>query len=406
MKYTTHYPYSYTPKDNQSGAALLIFFLVIILVALTYLFAGADGVSMRMEQERNTSASLVEAKTALIGYATKNSTVTSAGYFPNPDMGTNTEGSAIASLGAKDISLIGKLPWGTLGIAVPKDSASECIWYVISGRFKNNPKTSVAFNWDMLGQIDVIDGNGNLIATNLAALVVAPGQALSGQNHFLEDAADTQCGGNYDARNYLDSYSLSNAIAGEVNYFSGATNSRSAPDTNNKRFVFVKNDYYNDRFLFITVDEVFRLISKRSDFSTQISALLNDPDLIANLKTLTIGGSKGTTNINTSCGSISNTNNQTFCNNWKDMLLLTQLSIPSPITIDGLSTVACSRVLIFGGQKGVGQTRVTDTDKAVPANYLEGNNLTAFNTNTSNFNGVSTFSSTNPSADILRCITP
>ena len=89
------------------------------------------------------------------------------------------------------------------------------------------------------------------------------------------------------------------------------------------------------------------------------------------------------------------------------MLLLTELPAPSTIIIDGTPTAACMRVLIFGGQKTGAQVRLTDTNKTDSTNYLEGTNLTAFDTPiaiSSNFNGVSSFNADDPSADILRCL--
>lgn len=89
------------------------------------------------------------------------------------------------------------------------------------------------------------------------------------------------------------------------------------------------------------------------------------------------------------------------------MLLLTKLTTPSPITIDGTLTSTCQRVLIFGGQKTAAQVRLTGTNKSNPANYLEATNLAAFavpNTASSNFLGASTFDTNNPSADLLRCL--
>ena len=400
-------PYRFAKQKNkQSGAALIIFFIVLILAGSAVLFSVLDSNSVKIERDKKTAEALAEAKVALVGYAVKNSAVVSSGYLPSPDLGPgiNTEGSSAGSMGSADISLIGKLPWRTLGVSPLKDGSGECIWYIVSGRFKNSPKTTV-FNWDTQGQIDVIDGSGNAIATNLAALIVSPGQPLDAQNHALADPALTQCGGNYDARNYLDSYDSANAIAGEVNYFVGATNNRQAPNTNNKVFVFAKNDHYNDRYIFVTMDEVFRPINRRSDFSQQITALFDDVDFKPHLQAVAIAGSKGTDNVN--CTSIANSTNKTFCKNWKEMLLLTQLPMPSSITIDGALTATCTRVLIFGGQKAGAQARITAANKTDPANYLEGTNLTAFATPTANNNsfiGASTFNANNPSADILRCL--
>ena len=248
---------------------------------------------------------------------------------------------------------------------------------------------------------------------------------MKNQNRSLANAAYNQCGGNYDAKNYLDTYDSLYSIAGEVNYFSGTTNNRVATNNDNKRFVFTKNDYYNDRIISIAVDEIFRSLIKRSDFSAKINALLSDPDFISILKEIKITSAmtsppnlKGTGNLGINCEcsqpscltnkSIINTDNQTFCKNWKEMLLLTELSPPMPIIIDGSETVVnCSRVLIFGGQKTELQARATVIDKNSPINYLEATNATEFKTpiaNSNNFSGTFSFNSSNSSADILRCL--
>ena len=130
---------------------------------------------------------------------------------------------------------------------------------------------------------------------------------------------------------------------------------------------------------------------------------MNDVNFISHLQGITVSGlgTKGTNNVN--CATAIN---QTFCTNWKEMLLLTQLSTQS-ITIDGSPTAPCNRVLIFGGQKTAAQVRLTATDKSNPANYLEAPNLTAFavpSTPSSNFAGASTFNANTPSSDLLRCI--
>jgi type II secretory pathway pseudopilin PulG len=396
------------PQNTQKGFALIMLAFLLGMVALAVILNSFNGNSAKSARNRRTADALAEAKTAIIGYAVNNASVNSVGYLPNPDMGPGlspTEGSAAGSIGAVDISLIGKLPWSTLGLSPLKDGSGECLLYIVSGRFKNNPITTSALNWDTQGQIDVIDANGNVIATNLAALIISPGSSLDAQTRALADPALVQCGGNYDAQNYLDPYNVGNAVAGAVNYFAGSANNSLAPNTNNKQFVLASNDYYNDKLLFVTTDELFYSISRRSDFPMYLTNLLADTDFKAHLQGIVIAGNKGTDNVD--CNVITDSTNKAFCSNWKEMLLLTQLPAPAPITIDNLATASCTRVVIFGGRKTASQVRVSTTDKADPANYLEGSNLTAFATpiaNTSVFNGISTFNAGSPSTDVMRCL--
>lgn len=391
-------------KSKQNGAVLIIFTFIFALVATAFLISQLDAKGLKIVRDKKTATALAEAKAALIGSVASVIDIASPAYLPNPDLklGATVEGRQALSSGAVDISLIGKFPWRDLGVSPLRNGWNECLWYAVSGRFKNFPSTSM-FNWDTQGQITVIDGNGNTLASNLAALIISPGVVLSGQNRQLVAIDTPQCGGNYDARNYLDSYSSANAVTGEVNYFAGSTNNRQAPNTNSKKFVLTQNDFYNDQFIFVTIDEIFRPLIRRSDFSVQVSALLDDVEFKSHAQATVVAGSKGTDNIN--CSSIvTNANNKVFCNNWKEMLLLTELPVASPIVIDAMPTTACSRVLTFGGQKTGVQTRLTTVNKSNPANYLEGTNLTAFNAPNNNFNGTSVFNAANSSADILRCL--
>ena len=392
-------------KNKQKGAALIVYALIFAIAATAFLVSRLDATDINILRDRKTAIALAEAKTALIGAVISTSNIANPAYLPNPDLKLSAaipEGSESGLAGAVDISLVGKLPWRSLGISPLKDGYSECLWYLVSGRYKSSPSTSI-LNWDTPGQITVIDGNGNTLANNLVALIISSGALLSAQNRQTVAADTPQCGGNYDARNYLDSYNTADAVAGEVNYFAGSTNNRQSANANDKKFVLSKSDFYNDQFVFVTRDDIFLPLIQRSDFPLQINSFLDDVEFKNHLQSVVVAGSKGIDNIN--CSSVvTNVNNKIFCDNWKEMLLLTELPMPSPILIDGVPTAVCSRVVIFGGQRTGAQLRLTASDKINPANYLEGVNLVAFNTPNNDFSGVSTFDAANASADILRCL--
>lgn len=393
---------------KQAGISLIFFALILVIAGTAAIFSYLDSGAIKNERDKKTANVLADAKTALIGYVSKSPDISLLNHLPNPDLRVNStfsEGIQAGLVGPVNASLVGKFPWRSLGMPSIKDGYEECIWYAVSGNFKSNPASSAVFNWDTKGQIDVIDSSATQLHTNLAAILVSVGPPLSGQSRLNADVGLTECKGNYDARNYLDTYSLENAISGELNYFADSTNNRQASDASNKRFVLAQNQYYNDRILAITVDELFKPIIKRTDFSASIFALMNDADFVSHVNdsSLAIAGTKGTNSINCSLAP-----NLSFCNSWKEMLLLTELPIPSTITIDGLETATvCDRVLVFSGQKTSTQTRVTDTEKSNPANYLEGSNLSSFNTpiaSDSEFNGLSVFDPENPSADVVKCL--
>jgi len=390
-------------KHRQRGFSLLLFGVLALGLGVGLFLSAWNGNRARLERETNAAQTLQEAKEALIAHAAAPADINLLGYLPLPDIGilisTPKEGYEAGNFSGnnKDYSALGKLPWHSLGIPPLTDQHGECLWYVVSGRFKNTPKTDV-LNWDTPGQIDLIDSNGALIASNIAAVVVAPGPPLSGQSRNLADAAYTRCRGNYQASNYLDPVNAANAVAGEVNYFAGSINGRVAPNDGNKKFVAASGSaFFNDRFLFITVDDIFRPIVRRSDF---MNSLLNDFQAQIEQPGFVIAGPKGTDNL--TCKE--KATDPSLCRNWKEMFFVTQLRD------DEAQPPGCARVIIFAGQKTAGQNRVTPDDKQNKANYLEGANLAAFNTpiaasNHFDFSPLPpAFSPDEPWKDIVYCI--
>ncbi len=405
---------------RQNGVALLAMLTLLALAGL-FLFVGQlDATQFRLLRDQQSVAALAEARAALIGDGISQPSIYDAGYLRLPDLGEKpgpipAEGEASVNFAGnnKDLSVVGKFPWQTLRTSSLRDAHGECLWYVLSGRFKIFPLTG-ALNWDTQGQIDVIDAGGNVTASNLAALLVAPGRALDGQIRDLADAVYSECGGNYDARNYLDAFDGVNAIAGEVNYFAGI-NHRVAPDTGNKRFVLAETNSYNDRFAYVTVDDIFNAVMQRSDFRVAIQSLLDDPDLRKQVETghpetvaVSSGAGKEKGSDNIDCNLLSSLDNRGFCRNWKEMLWLTALALPSSITIDGALTVpTCARVLIFAGRKAAGQSRRSALDKTLKGNYLEGTNVASFEVPmaiASDFSGASMFDYRHSSTDLIRCL--
>jgi type II secretory pathway pseudopilin PulG len=447
--------------QRQRGATFMVMLVILIMGITAYLVSSLSSSAMRVKQDEVTANTLVQAKEALIGYAATYGDIHPGqmyGYLPLPDLGssrngTPDEGNAAGNFSGnhKNLTVIGRLPWRTLGLPPLQDSQGQCLWYAVSGSFQNN-QTADVMNWDSLGHFDTYSSNGTALGTvsttgaNYAqrpvAIIFSTGAVLQGQNRQASGTDTvTTCGGNYDVRNYLDSFNPNTNINNIVNYFAdpphnnsadyayGLTAASNGSQLSAAALLAPKNIIFgdvevniagsivkiaNDKILTITTDDIFRPIIRRSDFAQQIGFLLDDPDFRLQVETGHVGktvaisgaGTKGADNID--CTSIGIPVNREFCNNWKEMLLLTQLPSTSSITIDGSLTAAiCNRVLIFGGQRFTGQVRATTTDKSSPANYLQAPNLAAFAVpvaNSSNFSGLSAFVVNNPSADVLRCL--
>ncbi|MDD5240478.1 MAG: hypothetical protein PHG47_02020 [Sulfuricella sp.] len=409
---------------GQKGGALFVLLAVIGIAVL--LLVGALKSNPQIARDKITADALAQAKDALIGYAVTyrdNGHPSQVfGYLPLPDMGpvNNLEGESAGTVmgSSADYSLIGKLPWKTLGLSALRDSSGECLWYAVSGHYKNNPQTAV-LNWDTLGQFDIMAEDGTTVTLpNTVAIVFSPGPVLPGQDRSPLAAGVANCGGNYDVRNYLDTYTAANAINSILNYFPGSTNNALAANTSNKAVTTQSiPTNYNDRFLTISADDIFRRIKRRGDFKTDIDTMVND--LAACLNALpaaslpAAGGSKGIgIALETSCPPPSpGTQKGNVYANWKDNLLYAKLPTPAPVTINGNPSPApCAAVLIFGGERTtrtiaplVAQTR-TPPEKNDATMYLEGVNAASFPGGTA-YSGASAYATANPSADVLACIT-
>ncbi|MDD5329060.1 MAG: hypothetical protein PHX38_03590 [Sulfuricella sp.] len=425
--------------SRQRGMAILIV-LAMIGLGAAWLLAGALGkANVRTGRDKITTDALAQARTALIGYAvTYGDTHTTEvhGHLLLPDLGStrNSSDKEGASAGnfagnASNLSVVGRLPWRTLGLGPMRDDAGECLWYAVSGAFQDAQKSAL-MNWDTVGQFDVHIPDGAGGATSAAAalyhqravaVVFAAGPALPGQNRAASADTVAECGGNYDARNYLDAFSANPPIGGITNHLAnlnGATGTYSlaapkslisGPISDTGGAVLV-----NDRILIITPDDLFGRIKKRSDFAAFVNQGLLDAAR-NNLSSLPPPGrldftgpapveiSGGVMTGNLEIGRVPKaalTSNA--LKKWQDNLLYARcISGGDCLTVNG---AGCHGVIVFAGERTAAQTRASNTQKNTWSNYLEGSVLDAFNAGAVVFIGAPSYSPAMPSADVLACI--
>jgi len=240
-------------SGSQRGAALMIMLVILVVGVAAILVNSLTAASIQTARQEQTSAVLAQAKAALIGYAVTYGDTHSGqvpGYLPCPDYGGgNPEGSAEPVCGSQDVSVIGRLPWVTLDVSTLRDGDGECLWYAVSGTYKNNPKTGL-MNWDTNGQFQVYSADGTQLANQVVAVIFAPGAVVSGQNRAGTVAPI--CGGNYTASNYLDNdtvHGINNSNVATGNFIQGSS-------TGN----------VNDQMVFITRQDIWNAIQKRTDF--------------------------------------------------------------------------------------------------------------------------------------------
>jgi len=165
----------------QRGFALIallslaaLFAAFLIASALNFTSAGNTN-----EREDRSMSALRKAKAALIAYAAseqwqayKFQTTNQPGGLPCPDNNDTGVSPGICPAAA---DRVGRLPWATIGSEDLRDASGERLWYAVSSNFYKNAANII--NSDTPGLLTV---TGAAPASNVVAVVIAPGEALSG----------------------------------------------------------------------------------------------------------------------------------------------------------------------------------------------------------------------------------
>lgn len=407
-----------SPTRRQRGVALMLLLMLVSVGALAVFVSGLNRATLQLERDRITAAALAQAKEALIGYAaTYRDTHPDIGgnrdklfgYLPCPD--TNNDGFAEPSCGSKDVSVIGRLPWKTLGLPPLRDGSGECLWYAVSGRFKNNTKTDV-LNWDTLGQLNIQDAAGVALFGAAAAVIFSPHGIIGSQDRYV--LGTSECGGNTTIAAYLD---------GSDPLYAGTAPAANATSTLTFSTIdSVKNATNNDQGLWLSTNEIFDRIKRRSDFATDITNMLNDIKDQASKNSVciavaTIKSPKPAPVIDEPgvllksvgfapdiyqlCISSDATRRMNVFDNWRNNVLYAVCPGGAAcLSVNGDAN--CAAVAIFSGEKTSGKLR--PSDKSI--NYLEGVNLFAFTSSSTMLVGTGPYAYKSSLTDIALCIPP
>lgn len=437
---------------TQRGFVLISLVAVLVMGALYFLVSNLSPEFMQAYRQRQTDEALMQAREALMGYAlrfreanpnTSNVPVYMYGYLPLPDLGTSRnnnvgctgEGCDAANFtgNAANVTVIGRFPWRMLGTGPLRDSNNECLWYAISGSHQRI-QLATPMNWDTLGQLDIVVANGtSAMQSALAsahdrpiAVIFSPGPPLSGQDR-RNSVTDTvnECGGNYDARNYLDP-ATATALGGITNYFAAATNAASGDTSVVAKQLSVQGVVKrqsggelwmgdcpagtscdiaaNDKGLAFTGDTLFGALRKNANFRLDINTILDR--MVSCLRDQGVVAAAHP--LPTSACYDDSQDPKNYFSNYNDQLFVAPCAGNCTATIDGVAQT-CPAVLVLGSQRNkASQVRITATDKANPVNYLETPNANSFSTTGPIYAGISTFSRiTTPASayqDIVRCI--
>ncbi|MDO9448992.1 MAG: hypothetical protein Q7J21_00795 [Rugosibacter sp.] len=480
--------YTKNPSKTQQGFVLIALVALLVMGALAFLVSNLSPEFVQAYRQRQTDAVLMQAREALIGYALQYRDKEASqgrpdrmyGYLPLPDLGSSRNNNTGCGIGlegcdaayflgntfdARGIgpTVAGRFPWRTLGTGPLRDSNGECLWLIVSSLHSRIQRSSPPpilppMNWDTLGQLDIVVANGTTaLQSTLAsahdrpiAIIFSPGPPLAGQDRSKNPTSTddvSECGGNYDAKNYLDP--ANTALGGITNYLAGSNNANGAtgdsdpsndPDTPKalsiQGVVQRQSDgklwpgncpsgascaiAANDKGLALTTDTLFGAIRKNANFRTDINSMLDR--MVGCLRDQVAAGGSFTPvaiadnapddklagHLPSSSCYDDNQNPLGYYSHYQEMVFAAKPNIGT-LTVNDDSS--CAGVLLFSNQRNSIQRRISTTDKTTPFNYLENvedaNNLTSFTDIGTKFTGEGLLNRSPPQTvaqDIVRCI--
>jgi hypothetical protein len=284
----------------------------------------------------------------------------------------------------------------------------------------------LALNWDSPGQFRIVSPSGKAISGaehDVIAVILAPGAALPGQIRPATPSAQ-QCPGSASASDDLPVYldrPYGTDITGNIDIIQGE------PEAN-----------VNDIAAWITVDELFNTLRRRSDFPGMIDGILDaaatalqsrldntnpdspDPTFLT-AQAEAIIGNRAHGRLPNSATLGLTAGEATVHDNWRDQLRFVACTDGSTCLTTSLTdsvisslvsvTETCRALVLFGGERLRGSTsqrRSTGAERSDSSQYLEGMNQTSFSTGTGDYAGYRHYAIANPdqpaSGDLIRCI--
>lgn len=158
-------------SKQQQGAIALMLVAMIMLAVTTAIITALPPDQQRSALQQNTQIELAEASQAVFGYGLRPqingaNEPLSLGTLPCPD----NDGDGISDvLMSQCITARGWLPYRTLGLSRYRDSNGHVLWYAINPNFGATNTTPK----------DLTDATLTLDGTPVAAIIIAPGAALT-----------------------------------------------------------------------------------------------------------------------------------------------------------------------------------------------------------------------------------
>lgn len=244
---------------KSDGFVLLLILLSLLgilgVVFVTGLVSGGE----KLSRGATTSVALAKAKAALLAYALSGDDAGRPGEFPCPTVVAPTVATYGTSAGSCATVRVGRLPWRTLGIQEPFDSAGEPLWYAVSNKFR---PAVAKINSDILGDLTIYDRGGSAVLANqVVAIIFSAGAPVSNQNRTSTvsfcSTTSTSITGNTCAANYLDTSSGRDNATNAGPYIADRSSST-----------------FNDQLVYITTADFMPKIEER--IAAFLTRTLND----------------------------------------------------------------------------------------------------------------------------------
>ena len=257
-------------RSSQGGAAALLAVVgMVLLIGAFFALGSVNFASQRVARSSATTDAMLAAKRALVAYAVADAN--RPGELPCPDV--NDDGKLVLNedfVGSNCVSLIGRIPWFTLGLPDLRDEAGERLWYALSNDFHANG--SVALNSDTAfrpGNVSVAI-SGQHPAANLVAIVFSPGAGLLRQGGASVQNRGCTVGVDCDATFKCTTAPASNTPkCNPANYLdvldvAGVPVDNSTGGVNRTFASGPRTEAFNDRLLPIHSDDIMWLVERRA----------------------------------------------------------------------------------------------------------------------------------------------
>jgi hypothetical protein len=273
---------------KQKGAVLILMAFIIGLGVLAYMLHAFDPARLRLEQDKETYQTLNAAKEALIAWSVSHQYT--PGQMPWPDRhldpGIYDGSSDCATTAFQYSNLLGQLPslpdtspcldknnglsvyagfstYPSLGQDF-RDAQGNKLWYAVSRnlvRKYDAPASDPIINPNIINAptyswLQVLDRNGSLVSDRVAAVILAPGDALDGQSRT----------GAADASQFLDGFQIGAAVFNNRGYATDDEDFIMGDDSRNVSSndpTFAQPYNFNDKLVYITIDELMAALEKR-----------------------------------------------------------------------------------------------------------------------------------------------